>query len=87
MPKGMIIVVRLIKEWSYAEDDWSTEINGYYICMFAEEGKYGGERYVVEVYYRQGGQLRYPETRNTYPTEEAAMKRYKSLIRKYSKIQ
>ena len=79
-------MVRLIKEWSYAEDDWSTEINGYYIRMFAEEGKYGGEIYVVEVYYRQGGQLRYPETRNTYQTEEDAKRRYKYLIRKYSKI-
>ena len=78
-------MVRLIKEWSYSEDGWSTEVNGYYICMFSEEGRYGVV-YVVEVYYRKGGQLDYPETRNTYPTEEAAKRRYKSLIRKYSNI-
>lgn len=75
-------MVRLIREWSYTNDEDQVEINGYYISI-----KSNPRGYTVQACPMQGNDMcGYPEVQNTYGTYEQAKRRFNALRRKYSKL-
>lgn len=71
----------MIRESSFMEDDWSTEIGNHVISMSWDDNSHGGS-YSVEVCEKQSdGLCGYPLYKNTYATEEQAKRMYKRRIK------
>lgn len=75
----------MIRESSFMEDDWSTEIGNYIISMSWNSNSRGGS-YSVEVCEKQSdGLCGYPIYKNIYSTEEQARNMYNKRIRQISR--
>lgn len=71
-----------LSEISYREEDWSETIGDRYLVTLTFEDN----AYTVAAYEKMGGEYNVPDTKLRYGDLTKAKKRFKDLVRKYTKM-